>query len=273
MDCTHIEEKLARDFRDADVESHLERCVTCRVLADGDLASSLALMARPVGPPDPLFVALSEDLLASIARPNRLARLRSVSTQKRVALGLFVAILLTAGVLFALPRADLSVYPSARMALALATLALTGVLCVVGALRPLHLPPLGRPLFTGLVIAAALLPFALAFMPPAHLEHSSSLGGLGPDLVSAAAKCFAFGLVLALPLLAVLRLLDRIGHRSLRRALMAAGAAGLLGNLILQLHCPIVHPVHLVTGHASVAVAFVVLYGLLWQHASRNPHA
>ena len=57
-------------------------------------------------------------------------------------------------------------------------------------------------------------------------------------------------------------MLDR--SRDPDHAFLAAGAAGLTGQLVLFLHCPISDPSHLLSGHASVAVIFLVLvFGIM----------
>jgi len=56
--------------------------------------------------------------------------------------------------------------------------------------------------------------------------------------------------------------LDRAEHRSLPNALLAAAAAGIGANLLLELHCPITEVFHLLAGHASVGLVLVTGYAL-----------
>jgi hypothetical protein len=74
--------------------------------------------------------------------------------------------------------------------------------------------------------------------------------------------CFVYGLLFALPVLVLARVVDRGEHRIGRAALCAALAGGLTANLGLHLHCPITHAGHLLLGHATLVLALVGVYAL-----------
>ena len=65
---------------------------------------------------------------------------------------------------------------------------------------------------------------------------------------------------MGVPVYVALRLLDR--GSSATASLLAACAAGLTGNLVLQLHCPVDGVEHLMATHFSVALLFLVGLGL-----------
>ena len=68
------------------------------------------------------------------------------------------------------------------------------------------------------------------------------------------------GLLFGLPVYAIVRLFDRGNTFG---SLVAAAAAGLAGNMLLKMHCPVDSTSHVLLGHASVAVLFVVGLGLV----------
>jgi hypothetical protein len=68
------------------------------------------------------------------------------------------------------------------------------------------------------------------------------------------------GILLGIPVYALLRLVDRGNAFG---SLVAAAAAGLAGNFILKAHCSVPGTSHELLGHASVAVLFVLGLGLV----------
>jgi hypothetical protein len=77
-----------------------------------------------------------------------------------------------------------------------------------------------------------------------------------------ALACFAIGGLIAAAVLILGRLLDR----GLGTA-VAAVSAGAAGTLLLHLHCPINHPLHLLLGHATVAIVAIGVGQLLHRRA------
>ena len=65
---------------------------------------------------------------------------------------------------------------------------------------------------------------------------------------------------------AAVLLLGRLLDRGLGAAL-AAVSAGASGTLLLHLHCPINHPLHLLLGHATVALVAIAAGHLLHRRA------
>jgi hypothetical protein len=75
-----------------------------------------------------------------------------------------------------------------------------------------------------------------------------------------AGACMGVGLLLGVPVYALLRLVDRGNALG---SLVAAAAAGVAGNFVLKAHCSIAGTSHELLGHASVALVFVVGLGLV----------
>lgn len=208
---------------------------------------------------DRLWQALRRDL---DRETGMRAWLRARRTRTRLAYVCATSALLAVLVVLATPRSDFDAVPGALLALSLGVLAAAMVAIVVLLLRPLYCA--SASVRTQLTLAAAgwLIPFLLVLWAPAHgsvLAHPESFVGAGANFWPRALVCFAFGVVLGLPLLALLRLVDRGGELTWPRILLLAGATGLAGNLALVLHCPLVAPTHLLAGHASVPVGTLLL--------------
>lgn len=225
----------------------------------GDPALDAALSGAPSidgGEFDGLWSAVEGDLAAETGLR---ARLRALPSSGRLALALATSALVALAVALLSRRADIAVYPVARMGIEFVLYA--GGLGALAwmALRPLHQRALPRGLAGSLLGFAVVLPIVLALLPHAHTAHPASLEGMGSDFAARAVSCFVFGVVSSIPLLVMAWLLHRSPKSGGRFAAAAAGAAGLLANVALLLHCPITHPTHIAVGHALVAVVFVGL--------------
>jgi hypothetical protein len=187
-------------------------------------------------------------------------RLLSLPTPVRVGAGLVVLALTALAVGLAMRRSDFAAYPAPLMAVSLALLAAFALLSTRVFLWPLHAREPSRLAAGGWLLLGLGFPVLLAMLPEAHglvHEHPESFEGRGADFWPRAAGCLVFGMATSLPLLALLLLADRRERRSAARLAFAAAAAGLAGNLMLLLHCPLVAREHLLVGH--VGVGFVVL--------------
>lgn len=201
-------------------------------------------------------------------------RLRSLPTPLRLLAGLLVLALTALAIGVFRRRSDFAAYPAPLLVVNLVLLATLTLLSIRVFLWPLHRRE-PRALATGGWLLLALgLPVLLALLPEAHglvHEHPESFGGRGADFWPRAAACLVFGMAMSLPLLAVLLLADRRDRRRTGRLALAAGAAGLAGNVVLLLHCPLVARGHLLAGHASVGFAFLLLFGCAaWVRARRG---
>jgi drug/metabolite transporter (DMT)-like permease len=220
-------------------------------LSADELDGGLAELARGDAELEGLD-ALYADVRARIERDDEApgAGLRALSTARRralaaCALGLFGVL---GGVMLARPHL------AARSPGPLA--ATLGLLCVLSfasamlCLRAAHRPPLpawatAAWVLTAVVTASAVL---LASSAPQSGVAATAPGSL---------PCLAVGLMLGLPVYFVLRLLDRGGTP---HAVAGALAAGLVAVLLLELHCPVRAPIHLMVGHVGVVLAFVGLH-------------
>jgi len=122
--------------------------------------------------------------------------------------------------------------------------------------RPVHLPALPRwqslclaCIAVGATVLAAFWPH-----PAAQAATHDHTGGV------MAGACMGAGLLLGVPVYALLRLVDRGNALG---ALVAAAAAGLAGNFVLKAHCAVPGTSHELLGHASVALVFVLGLGLV----------
>jgi hypothetical protein len=194
------------------------------------------------------LTALEKAVRADLERERgAIAWLRSRSTPVRLGLSLGFAALVALATLFVAARHDLAVYPLARLVLTLGWFFVAAGACAWLALRPAYLP---RPSI-GVVVAVAafalLGPVLAAILPEVH---TNDVGGHAPI-------CFAIGTIAGAVALLLARALDRGAHAA-GQLVLAAAAAGLVGNLALALHCPVNHPAHLLLGHATVPFALVV---------------
>lgn len=223
--------------------------------ADADLAPFREGLdaLEPAVDADELFHEVEGRIDHAARQPAWWLRSRSTTLRRAIAILAF-AVLAAFGVL-AVPRPDMGVYPVGRMILTLAALGLLLVVSLHQALRPLHVPALPRGRAWLLVGAALLATLVVTALPPAHQAHPASLGGTGDVLASRAAPCVYFGLLIGLPVFALVRLLDR---GSVLSAILAACAAGLTANFVLQLHCPLTATEHTVAAHFGVAALFVL---------------
>ena len=152
--------------------------------------------------------------------------------------------------------------PLLHVGISLALIAAAG-LTLPPSLRPAHRPPPGRWRVALLAGATVAVPVAVALVPSsaAAPSHAASHGG--------AWACFVWGCAIALGVATSWWAVDRTPGSSARRALLAAGAAGVVGNLFLHGRCGAVDAGHLLLGHASVSIAWV-LGCVLWAGLART---
>jgi len=200
------------------------------------------------------LTALERAVRADVAR-ERGARawLRSRSPALRLVLALGFAMLLAVTVLVVRARGDLHTYPVWRMGLTLGWFGLAAGASAWLALRPVYLPRPSARLVIGLAAFALAGPLVTALLPAVPTDetlhaHRSALAG----------GCFTIGALAGVVTLLLARLLDRGGPHGPGPLVLAAAAAGLVGNVALQLHCPINFPAHLLLGHATVPMALVL---------------
>jgi len=193
-----------------------------------------------------------------------LAELRSRGTGQRIAIVVAAVVLISVGTVLATPRTDLATYPLGRMIAILVALGLLTGMATWRLLRPLHLPP-PSPTSNRLLLLAGLLTPVVVDLIPLH-DHVGGAAGEGMSFVTACLKCFGFGGVTGALVLVVAFMMRRARVDGVAVAALAGVAAGLTGNLTLQLHCPIIAPAHLLLGHAMLLLVFGAATAL-WQPA------
>jgi hypothetical protein len=199
------------------------------------------------------FEKLHAELQGEIAREKGVgAWLRSRPTPVRALVaGLVVGALalVTMGVW---GRQDFAMYPAERMLAVVASIAGLIVVDLVLVLWPLQLPAAPQWLMAAAVAGA---PLGLLFWYSAPAVETGHPGSVPVEsagtLVRHALHCLVFGSVIAGGIYGLLRGLDRGGAN---RLLLMGACAGLAGNLMLQLHCSVTAPVHLLIGHLGVVV-------------------
>jgi hypothetical protein len=218
------------------------------------LAAAEAEVPRAAAPED--LSALAARVHAGIAEEDArpLASVRQRPAWQRNLLGVVSLVVLVGSTFAAFPRTDVAHYPLGRLGLELGAFVAAFALCLAVATRGAHLPELPRRRTYGLAALAVLVVAAVGLLPPAHLHDPYGSRGLGEFF----SHCGLVGVVLALPVYVLIRLLDR---GSSLGALAAASAAGLAANTMLQAHCPVVDRAHMLLGHAMVGVW--LLLGLL----------
>lgn len=267
VDCADVHAAIASGRALSSAEAaHVEGCAACRVLVQdgGALGRALARAEDDEGPGrDALWSRVQGDLQAE---QGMVARMRAWPTSVRVGLAAIVAAIVPALSLVLQPRPDLAVYPPARLLLDVLLFAIPAALALWISLRPLHRRALPSWSSVAAVGAAALAMLVLVLLPEAHRDHVASLQGRGEDFGALARACFVMGVACGIPALVWLRLSSRdAGRRAITGAL--AATAALAGGLAVFLHCPIVAPSHLLAGHATVLVPYLLL---AWATARRR---
>jgi len=200
-----------------------------------------------LGDPDALFREVRMGMERSDGNAVGWLRSRSTPVRRTIALSAFLAV--AAFGLLSL-RPDIDSYPVPRMIASLVALAVLLILSLHHAIRPLHEPALGRGTLAALTAVALGATFVIAAVPISSrvdpLLHGSWIAGVVP--------CLMFGVLVGLPVYVVARLVDR---GSVLGGVLAACAAGLTANFVLQLHCPMSAPSHDLLGHFGAAVIFV----------------
>ena len=199
---------------------------------------------------DAMFAEMERDIAADEGRV--LSRIRQQPTWRRQALAFASFVVVVLATVFGMPGGALATFPVWILAVQAVSLTVLFGLALVVALRPPHLPSLPPRQGWALSGAAIVATAALALVP------SFAEAGLYPTDDMAYWKhtlpCLLWGLLVGLPIYGVLRVLDR--GNPLGR-LLAASAAGLAANVMLQLHCAMGDLGHLLGGHALVLVIYV----------------
>ncbi len=224
-----------------------------------DFAAKFALDKAP----EAELIEIRERLRCQVRdESGKLGRLRALSP----ALRLFVAMAglgaAALGMVFATARIDLADYPLPRMLFILAIFVLVTLVGFRLLLRPLHRPRLPYWVQGLLIAAAAGLPIAIAILPEAYHAHGL-VSEVPHSLLPKAYQCLIFGTITALPFVVMGFILDRSAFFSSSRILATVLASNLIGNILLQLHCPNTDPVHLLLGHATVLLPLLALLLLI----------
>jgi hypothetical protein len=223
-------------------------------------------------PPDdivlPEFAALEAELMREIAEDHGpRAALRSLSTPRRYLLASLPLVLIAALTLVVRPRLDLALYPEARMALVLLVVGMLVLASVVLALWSLAWRPLPAWLPKLLVASSPLALLVLYSLPAAHTAHPASVQAPGAAaLLARALPCLLIGSGVAAGAFWLLRVFDR---GATRVSLLFAASAGLYANFLLQLHCSVTDPAHMLLSHLGVALLSLGTVALLARRAAR----
>jgi hypothetical protein len=180
---------------------------------------------------------------------------RSRSTMARRAIVLSVFAVLAVVGWFAFPLVG-DQARTVQWTISLVTFCVLLVIAMFMVTRPVHLPALPRWQSLCLVCIALGATVLAAFWP--HPAAQAATHDHGGSVMAGA--CMGVGLLLGIPVYALLRLVDRGNALG---SLVAAAAAGVAGNFVLKAHCAVPGTSHELLGHASVAVLFVLGLGLV----------
>ncbi|MEM9695925.1 MAG: NrsF family protein, partial [Myxococcota bacterium] len=219
--------------------------------AEGDRGPDGAPKAEG-GDIDLMLASIRDEVQTSLeGEAGWLGRLRALSTPARLGLVVGVVVALTALIVVTTPRQDLSEYPVLRMAMILVVLGALAATASWRLLRPLHLPRPSAASDRVLLVLGVLAPVVAALWPMhEHVHvHEASVGFL-----ESAFRCSAFGGLFGLPVLGLAVVLRRARVDGAAVAALAGVTAGLTANLVLQLHCPMTDPAHILVGHVSLVL-------------------
>ena len=184
-------------------------------------------------------------------------RSRSTTVRRLIVVAAFAVILFVAIENFPMVEAPAR---TVQWAVTLIAYGVLLALTLLVATRPLQAPTLS-PWKTNCIICVAVgATIVAAILPTSGAEAVGSAASEEHGHGLMFASCMGLGLLFGVPVYALLRLLDRGNTFG---ALMAAAAAGLAGNLLLKMHCPVDTTAHALLGHSSVALLYVAGLGLV----------
>lgn len=232
-------------------------------MADDMRAARELLGGSPAAELPPGLAALRARVDEDLEREQGLlATLRALPTPQRIGLVVILTGLLMGLTAVVTPRGEMADYPVVRMVVVLAVMGAVMAVAVWRLLRPLHLPKPSSTATRLLLVAGVLAPTVAALWPVyGHAGHDP---GHGLSFAMGCGQCMAFGAVMGAPVLALATMLRRAKVDGAAVVALAGVAAGLVGNLTLQLHCPVTDPLHLLLAHASLALILGVV-ALRWR--------
>lgn len=244
VDCSQVQAALVenRGLPGAPLAAHTARCPGCReLLAHGAALGRLLARARRAAPrvaEGRLAVAVADDLSRD---DGPLGRLRAIPTSQRIALAGLVAIVPV--LLFAVdnPRA---LAPGRWVTVAFGGLLVMAIGALLAPMNQVRRAP------RQLVVAAV----ALAIPVLRVLLIGTTTG----PVTHAADSCLLIGMASAAPAIALLHVMARRARLTAVEVLLAGSIGGLGANMALQLHCIDKRLEHLLAGHVSIALVWIV---------------
>ena len=232
---------------------------------DDGIGERLRELDAPDAPPtddrvDRMFADMKAECDKSDRTVTGFLRSRSTMARRLIVLTVFAALAVIGWFVFPLVGDEARTAPWTA---SLVTFCILLVLAMFMVTRPVHLPALPRWQSMCLACVAIGATVLAAFWPhpAAQAATQDHTGG------AMAGACMGVGLLLGVPVYALLRLVDRGNAMG---SLVAAAAAGLAGNFVLKAHCSVPGTSHELLGHASVALVFVVGLGLVHRATQKS---
>jgi hypothetical protein len=243
----------------AEVEEHVRECLQCRELIEQRGALGQRLGAASEQAPDPGLLAAVERDLEREQGPR--AWLRSRSTRLRFALVLLAGLVVFAAICLLAPRPDFATARDDRWFVLAALLVVGVVLGAEGALRALGRAQPGSLL--GAALLVLLLPLLIGLLPAADGQHPAHLVGERVGFATSALRCFFFGVLISVPMGTLIWFASREDRLAPSALIFSAGSTGVMAYLALHAHCAVSHPGHLIAGHATVGIAWLLAFAFV----------
>lgn len=240
MECREIRASLSRGDIPPGADEHLLVCENCAALVVRRLAEQVA----PTLQLEPLYASVE----AQLAREHGPAAwLRSQTTAARGLLAAAASLTMVLATAVLARRSDLA---DLRADTVIALLLYAGAAIALAAelMRPMHKRQ--RPRLRAWLGTLALgMPIAIAFATAgdAHAPHAIARSG-----------CLWLGLLVAMPVLLLLRGLDRGAPARANQRLLAVSIAALVGNFALVLCCASNSTAHILRAHAPLGFALAL---------------
>lgn len=259
--------QLQAKLAEPKVRAHLSQCAECEALYGAEAPLARMLVAGGGGANaapsatldsrelDALLQELNLRVQQETENPWNVLRDKRTSVRRGAVLVAVVIVFLLC--LWLRARADLSRYPLSRLVIELAVLFAVVGAAVAEATRPLAEP--ANPKRRLAILAACVAtPFVLALvswlLPVTKTEGTSDVQGIG--------GCMLWGTAAAFPALLVLLLSKRLNPWEEGWSPLSAATLGVIGNLLLQIHCPSSEFVHLMSAHAPLLIVFGLVLAL-----------